>query len=87
MSSDARDTFLFVIGTRTRVEREDDEPAVDGLWGQRRRSYRVVLEDASETRWVHVQVVQALRERTRWSASASLTFIGDARPGQWTVGR
>ena len=65
MSSDARDTLLAVTGTRTRAENQDDDPALDALWGQRRRSYRVVLEDAADTRWVHVEVTQLISERKR----------------------
>ncbi|MDA0180105.1 hypothetical protein OJ997_07340 [Solirubrobacter phytolaccae] len=65
MSSDARDTLLSVTGTRTRAESQDDNPAVDALWGQRRRSYRVVLEDAADTRWVRVEVMQLIGERKR----------------------
>ena len=65
MSSDARDRLLSVTGTRTRAEDQDDDPAVDALWGQRRRSYRVVLEDASHARWVHVEVAQLIGERKR----------------------
>ena len=65
MSSDARDTLLAVTGTRTRAADQDDNPALNALWGQRRRSYRVVLEDASDARWVHVEVVQLIGERKR----------------------
>ncbi len=65
MSSDARDTLLAVTGTRTRAENQDDNPALDALWGQRRRSYRVVLEDASKARWIHVEVLQLIGERKR----------------------
>ena len=65
MSSDARDTLLAVTGTRTRAQNQDDDPALDALWGQRRRSYRVVLKDASDTRWIHVEVTQFLDERKR----------------------
>ncbi len=65
MSSDARETLLSVTGTRTRAESQDDDPAVDALWGQRRRNYRVVLEDAADTRWVHVVVIQFISERKR----------------------
>ena len=65
MSSDARDTLLAVLGTRTRAENRDDDPALDALWGERRGSYRVVLEDAADTRWVHVEVTQLISERKR----------------------
>jgi hypothetical protein len=65
MSSDARETLLAVIGTRTRAESRDDDPAVDALFGQRRRDYRVVLEAASDKRWVHVEVTQFVSERER----------------------
>jgi len=65
MSSDARDTLLAVTGTRTRIASQDDDPALDALWGRRRRSYRVVLEDASDTRWVHVEVFALIGERKR----------------------
>jgi hypothetical protein len=65
MSSDARDTLLAVTGTRTRDADQDDNPALNALWGRRRRSYRVVLEDASDTRWVHVEVVELIGERER----------------------
>jgi hypothetical protein len=65
VSSDARDTLLSVIGTRTRAENQDDDPAVDALWGQRRRNYRLVLEDAPDKRWVHVELVQLPSERKR----------------------
>src|SRR4051794_3232982 len=65
MSSDARETLLVVSGTRTRAEKQDDEPVVDGLWGRWRRDYRVVLEEASGTRWVHLEVLQLVSERSR----------------------
>ena len=65
MSSDARDTLLVVTGTRTRAADQDDNPALNALWGRRHRSYRVVLEDASHTRWVHVEVAQLIGERKR----------------------
>ena len=65
MSSDARETLLAVIGTRTRAESRDDDPAIDALWGQRRRNYRVVLEAAADKRWVHVEVTQFVSERER----------------------
>ena len=65
MSSDARETLLAVIGTRTRTESRDDDPAIDALWGQRRRDYRVVLEEAADKRWVHVEVTQLVSERER----------------------
>ena len=65
MSSDARDTLLAVTGTRTRAERQADNPALKALWGQRRRSYRVVLEHASDKRWVHLKVLQLIGERKR----------------------
>lgn len=63
MSSDARDTLLAATGTRTRVQSQDDDPAIEGLWGQRRRDYRIVLEEAADARWVHVEVLQLIGER------------------------
>jgi hypothetical protein len=65
MSSDARDTLLSVIGTRTRAQRRDEDPAVNAVWGRRHRSYRLVLDDAADTRWVHVEVIQLIGERKR----------------------
>jgi hypothetical protein len=65
MSSDARETLLSVIGTRTRAQSRDDDPVLDALWGRRRRSYRVVLEDAANTRWIHVGVMRLIGERKR----------------------
>jgi hypothetical protein len=65
MSSDARDTLLAVTGTRTRAKNQDDDPALDALRGQRRRSYRVVLEEAADARWIHVDVLELIGERKR----------------------
>jgi len=64
-SSDARDTFFLVTGTRARDAGKDNRPAVDGLWGQRRTSYRVVLEDAADTRWLHIRVFELIGKRDR----------------------
>jgi hypothetical protein len=63
VSSDARETLLAVTGTSTRSE--DDYVSSDALWGERRRAYRVVLEDAATARWVHVEVLQLSSERRR----------------------
>ncbi len=65
MSSDARDTLLFVVGTRTRIEAQDEDPVFDAVWGRRRLTYRVVLKDATDTRWVHIEVLALLGERKR----------------------
>ncbi|WP_169542158.1 hypothetical protein [Solirubrobacter soli] len=65
MSSDARDTLVAVTGTRNRAESRDDDPKVDALWGERRRNYRLVLEDAADKRWVHVEVLALIGERRR----------------------
>ena len=55
----------LLTGTRTRARNQDDDPVGDALSGRRHRSYRVVLKDASGTRWVRVEVVQGLSERER----------------------
>jgi hypothetical protein len=63
LSSDARETLLGVTATTTRSE--DDYVASDALWGDRRRVYRVVLDDADTARWIHVEVLGWMSERRR----------------------
>lgn len=72
MSSDASDTLLSLTATRTRTERRDEHPATDALWGQRRRSYRVVLKDAADKKWVRIEVM-TLIGRSKHSATVRLS--------------
>ncbi len=58
----ATGTLLSVRGLLTR--RDDSQIALEALWGAGRRSYRAVLRDAADARWVRVEILELVgRER------------------------
>jgi hypothetical protein len=56
-TASAADAVFAVIATRTRSAEQDGNEAIEAVTGRRTRSYRVVLEDAADKRWLHVRYI------------------------------
>ena len=56
-TASAADAVFAVIATRTRSAAGDGNEAIEAVTGRRTRSYRVVLEDAADKRWVHLRYI------------------------------
>jgi len=64
-TNSAENSVFAVEATRTRSGQREDSPAFEGVLGRRAPTYRVVLDDAADKRWLRIRYVPFVGRATR----------------------